>query len=121
VISWNSDLLPVSAVTGQLTYTNNVMPETDCVISGDNACVGDTFDQTMATCVPGATFTNNVMEDNQFNRWHPAGNSFYAYLTLSSHFGANLRWTGTESTTDGRPVGADISGLLSRISGLSLP
>jgi hypothetical protein len=97
-----------------LTFSNNVVAGGLYGIAGNGqAAMGL---PSLNQGAPGAVMRANVIEGNsQRTVPYPAGNYSLPAGGLASVLGPNHRYIGTDKSTDGAPVGADIAGLLKRI------
>jgi hypothetical protein len=105
-----ADVMP----TGMLTFQDNVTGAGGYGIVGDGTTIGK---PSLDAFAPGAIFDHNVIEQgNSYNIAFPGGNTIVGGGVLASRLDAQKRYTGTELGHDGKTPGADIDGLIARIS-----
>ena len=110
----NAFLSMPEALNHGLTFINNVVAGGPYGIAGNGkAAMGL---PSLNQGAPGAVMRANVIEGNvQRTVPYPAGNYALPSGGLAKVLGPAHRYVGADKSTDGLPIGADISGLLVRI------
>ena len=97
-----------------LTFSNNVVAGGLYGIAGNGSAAMGL--PSLNQAAPGAVMRGNVIEGNaQRTVPYPAGNYVVAAGRLATLLAPTRLYAGGEKSTDGPPIGADITGLLARI------
>lgn len=99
----------VPMASGSLYFRNNVVSATEYGAIGEGTAPGTL---TISGYAPGARFTHNVIEQGGTAYSYPTGNYLKARGGLTV---VDYKYTGTEASHDGAPMGCDVDELRRRI------
>jgi len=104
---------------GNLVMTDNVMAGGAYGITGDAWELGT---PSLEHYSPGYVFTRNVIEGTTERRiQYPAGNYPIAFGALAGRLGELRRYMGTEGSTDGVRLGADVNKIKAALPWVQIP